>query len=115
MPGFQELLVIGLVALLVFGPDRLPELARSAGRALARFRAMTQTNLEELKRLSEVQELEQELQGLRKELRATRGEVLGRRGVAVEGGSRPSRSADGSVAAPQRAEDDPPPVDLEAT
>ncbi len=36
--GFQELLVIMVIALLVFGPSKLPELARSLGRGLAEFR-----------------------------------------------------------------------------
>jgi TatA/E family protein of Tat protein translocase len=36
--GFTELLVILVVALLVFGPQRLPELARSLGKSLAEFR-----------------------------------------------------------------------------
>lgn len=36
--GFPELLVILVVALLVFGPSKLPELARSLGRGLAEFR-----------------------------------------------------------------------------
>lgn len=36
--GFQELLIIGVIALLVFGPHRLPELARALGRALREFR-----------------------------------------------------------------------------
>lgn len=36
--GFAEILVILVVALLVFGPDRLPELARSLGRGLGEFR-----------------------------------------------------------------------------
>jgi TatA/E family protein of Tat protein translocase len=36
--GMQELAVIFLVALLVFGPKRLPELARTLGKGLAEFR-----------------------------------------------------------------------------
>ena len=34
----QELVVIFVVALLIFGPKRLPELARSLGKGLAEFR-----------------------------------------------------------------------------
>lgn len=34
----QEMLVIFVIALLVFGPTRLPQLARSLGRAMAEFR-----------------------------------------------------------------------------
>jgi sec-independent protein translocase protein TatB len=36
--GFQELLVIGVLALLVFGPSKLPELGRMFGRAMREFR-----------------------------------------------------------------------------
>lgn len=36
--GMTELLVILVVALIVFGPSRLPELARSLGRAMHEFR-----------------------------------------------------------------------------
>jgi sec-independent protein translocase protein TatB len=36
--GMTELLVILAVALIVFGPTRLPELARSLGRAMNEFR-----------------------------------------------------------------------------
>ena len=36
--GFSELVVIGLVALLVLGPKRLPEVARTAGRWMGQFR-----------------------------------------------------------------------------
>jgi TatA/E family protein of Tat protein translocase len=36
--GFPELIVILVAALLVFGPAKLPELARSLGRGLAEFR-----------------------------------------------------------------------------
>ena len=36
--GFGEILVILVVALLVFGPERLPEIARTLGRTMAEFR-----------------------------------------------------------------------------
>jgi TatA/E family protein of Tat protein translocase len=36
--GMQEMVVIFVIALLVFGPTRLPQLARSLGRAMAEFR-----------------------------------------------------------------------------
>jgi sec-independent protein translocase protein TatB len=35
-----KLLVLGLIAFFVFGPDRLPELARDAGRMLRQLRKM---------------------------------------------------------------------------
>jgi len=39
--GWPELLVILAVALLVFGPQRMIELARTAGKALREFRTIT--------------------------------------------------------------------------
>lgn len=36
--GFPELLLLGLVALLVFGPKRLPEMGRSLGRGMREFK-----------------------------------------------------------------------------
>ena len=36
--GFSELLVIGVVALLVIGPERLPKVARTAGILFGRLR-----------------------------------------------------------------------------
>jgi len=38
--GLPELIIIIVVALLVVGPSKLPELARSMGRALGEFRRM---------------------------------------------------------------------------
>ncbi len=36
--GFPELIVLGLVVLLVFGPKRLPEMGRSLGRGMREFK-----------------------------------------------------------------------------
>ena len=41
MPGFiglPELILLGLVVLLVFGPKRLPEMGRSMGKGLREFK-----------------------------------------------------------------------------
>ena len=41
MPGFiglPEILLLGLVVLLVFGPKRLPEMGRSMGRGMREFK-----------------------------------------------------------------------------
>lgn len=38
--GFPELILILVVALLVVGPSKLPELARSMGKAFGQFRRM---------------------------------------------------------------------------
>ncbi len=36
--GFQELLIIFAVAMLLFGPSQLPKLARGMGSAMKEFR-----------------------------------------------------------------------------
>lgn len=68
MPGVQELLVILVVALLVFGPDRLPDLARAIGRGVRTLRRFTTTAAAELRSVSELAELERELHALRRQL-----------------------------------------------
>lgn len=39
--GTSELMLIGLVALIVFGPRKLPELAKTIGKTMAEFRRST--------------------------------------------------------------------------
>ena len=52
--GGQELLVILVIALILFGPKKLPELARSFGRAVAEFnKAKDEFSRESFKELIE--------------------------------------------------------------
>ena len=46
--GMGEILVILLIVLIVFGPKKLPELARSVGRGLNEFRRAADEVKEEL-------------------------------------------------------------------
>lgn len=61
--GTWELLLIVIVALLVFGPRRLPEMARMAGKALRDLRNISQQFTSEWQEeISVVKELGQEAQ-----------------------------------------------------
>ncbi len=53
--GMWEMLVIGLIVLIFFGPRRLPEIARSAGKAMREFKR----GMNEIQRELEIAELEQ--------------------------------------------------------
>ena len=46
--GPEEVLLILVIALLVFGPQRLPEIARSIGRGLREFRRASDEAREQL-------------------------------------------------------------------
>lgn len=107
MPGPQELFVIAVVALLVFGPDRLPELARTAARALAKVRNEAARNVQDFRRSAEIAELERDLKQMRSEFRDTSDEFKRSSRELLDGGPQPSPRV--------RADDAPPPTDPEAT
>jgi sec-independent protein translocase protein TatA len=57
--GMPELIVILVIALIVIGPSKLPDLARSLGKGLAEFRRATddfKRNVEETAREQEEKE-----------------------------------------------------------
>lgn len=60
--GFFELLLIGVVALLVVGPERLPKLARTAGMWLGRGRRFINSVKEDIDKEIKADELRQILE-----------------------------------------------------
>jgi Tat protein translocase TatB subunit len=54
--GMPEMLVIMVVALVVLGPKRLPELARTLGKAMAEFRRQTTDIMDEFQQQARVDE-----------------------------------------------------------
>ena len=73
--GFEHLLVIMVVALLVVGPDKLPNVARALGRGYAEFRR----TMDELKSTMDQDET---VRGLREEFRSAQREVNLKRHLA---------------------------------
>lgn len=59
--GFSEMLLVGLIALLVFGPERLPKVARQAAMWVKKARAMASSVKQEIDRELQLQELKETL------------------------------------------------------
>lgn len=67
--GFNEIVVLGILALVVVGPKDLPLLFRKLGRWTAKLRGMAQefrTGFDELARQAELDELKREVDALRR-------------------------------------------------
>lgn len=93
--GFSEIFIIGIVALIVLGPERLPKVARTAGHLLGRLQRYVsdvkadinrEIQLEELKKLqADVTESARKIETqVRDEFEAARN--------TVEGGTRAALS-----------------------
>jgi sec-independent protein translocase protein TatB len=48
--GLPELAVIAIIAVIVFGPDRLPDFARQAGRMLRQLRDLSQAARDDIRK-----------------------------------------------------------------
>lgn len=57
--GWQELVIILVIALIIFGPKKLPELGKSLGQAIRGFRDGTTKATEEAKK--ELKEIEKSI------------------------------------------------------
>ena len=101
--GAPELLVIVVVALIIFGPRKLPELSRSLGRSLAEFRRQSDEFKRTWEREVEMEMTEKEKRISEQVALAEDDSILGtaearHRAVreAVEGGDQPTAQPRGA-------------------
>ncbi|MCG3210166.1 MAG: Sec-independent protein translocase protein TatB [Anaerolineae bacterium] len=73
--GFPELIFIFVIALMVFGPRRLPEIARKAGKIVADLRNMSQSLMAEWQREINAAEFTEELNKTKQEFTQARDSV----------------------------------------
>jgi len=59
--GMPELIIIMVIALIVLGPSKLPELARAIGKGMAEFRKATQEIKESLNVEEDLREVKEDL------------------------------------------------------
>lgn len=98
--GWQEIAVVAVVALLVFGPERLPDIARQAAKLLVKIRGQASEAVAELKRAADIEDLEQEFKAMSADVNRMRRTI-----------ANPARA----LLEKPRAADDAPPIDPEAT
>jgi sec-independent protein translocase protein TatB len=137
--GLGEIVAIVLVIMLLFGPERLPEIARQVGRFLGRLRLTTQDALDQLKEEADLKDLnlpDLRVGSLRSQARDYVRELMDIEGQMAElererqelkaaldaeqngdGPGGPGNNGEGAAGGPRASTPDlgPPPVDPEAT
>jgi Tat protein translocase TatB subunit len=72
--GMPELLVIAVIALLVVGPKKLPEIAKALGKGLSEFRKVTESATDTLKETLKTDELKKDIDGFKDSLLYGKGD-----------------------------------------
>lgn len=86
-PGMWEIVFLAVLALLIFGPDKLPGMARSVGKTVNTFKREAQSTMDELKRSADLQEIRE----LGEDLRGTTADL--KRSAALTGPAASAASA----------------------
>ncbi len=80
--GFLELLIVGIITLMVVGPERLPGVAAKAGRMIGKMKAFVATTREDIEKELRADELQnmlvkqkEEISELRDMMQSTKDDV----------------------------------------
>ena len=72
--GMPELLVIAVIALLVVGPKKLPDIAKALGKGLSEFRKVTEEATDTIKETLKTDEIKKDMDGLKNSLLYGKGD-----------------------------------------
>jgi len=106
--GFWELALIGVVALIIVGPERLPGVVRTAGRWAGQARRIVREAKADLERemkahdIEPLQDLKREVQHAGKEFKRAAGDI-----DATVGAAKPGKFGDALRETPRQAEPGP--------
>ena len=73
--GFSELLLFGVIALIVLGPEKLPQAARTAGQWYAKIRRTVSTLQSEIEAELDLAETRQQMQNELAKIRQTESDM----------------------------------------
>lgn len=73
--GFSELVVVGVVALIVIGPERLPKVARTAGHLLGRFQRYAASVKSDISREIQMDELRKVGEGFKESVESAASDI----------------------------------------
>lgn len=108
--SFWELALIFVLALVVFGPERLPGVARTVGLWIGRARAVVRNLSEQLERELAAEEMRKNAEQARRAINSTLSEKVNLTGPPDQSGPGPSgsgQSKTGNNAEPAVKRDDP--------
>jgi sec-independent protein translocase protein TatB len=125
-PGFWEIVFLAVLALLIFGPERLPGVARNLGKAIGQFKREATSTLDELKRSADYQEFKgvtEEFRTASADLRSTTRDLERTASLTgpvasdarPKGGSRPPTPGPQGEQGASVVAEGPPPFDPDAT
>ena len=112
--GWQELLIIGAIAIIVVGPKDLPLLMRTVGRWVGRARAMAadfQRSMDDLAHETELEKLRRSINEIGNEIGNEVGDEVGAPDLTATDPE--STAIHGGVVMPTAAGDDPVPPSVE--